>query len=114
MGTGVGAGTGRERGRGETRGRTRGENADGSGDGSQSSSGDRNGDKDRNGGGDGIREGGVEAKKRKQPHKNCRRNQALSFRTRHHLCGQGVALAGNRQFRLQSPVSVHTRIAPRG
>ena len=32
--------------------------------------------------------------------------QALSFRTRHHLCRQGVALASTRQLRLQGPVSV--------
>ena len=33
--------------------------------------------------------------------------QALSFRTRHHLCRQGVALASTRQLRSQGPVSVH-------
>ena len=32
--------------------------------------------------------------------------QALSFRTHHHLCRQGVALASTRQFRSQGPVSV--------
>ena len=32
--------------------------------------------------------------------------QALSFRTRHHLCRQGVALASIRQLRSQGPVSV--------
>ena len=32
--------------------------------------------------------------------------QALSFRTRHHLCRQGVALASTRQIRPQGPVSV--------
>ena len=32
--------------------------------------------------------------------------QALSFRTRHRLCRQGVALASTRQPRLQGPVSV--------
>ena len=32
--------------------------------------------------------------------------QALSFRTRHHLCRQGVVLASTRQLRLQGPVSV--------
>ena len=32
--------------------------------------------------------------------------QAFSFRTRHHLCRQGVALAGTRQLRSQCPVSV--------
>ena len=32
--------------------------------------------------------------------------QALSFRTRHHLCRQGVALASTRQLRSQGPVSV--------
>ena len=33
--------------------------------------------------------------------------QALLFRTCHHLCRQGVALASTRQLRLQGPVSVH-------
>ena len=32
--------------------------------------------------------------------------QTRSFRTRHHLCRQGVALASIRQLRLQGPVSV--------
>ena len=32
--------------------------------------------------------------------------QALSFRTRHHFWRQGVALASNRQFCSQGPVSV--------
>ena len=32
--------------------------------------------------------------------------QALSFRTRHHLCRQGVTLASTRQLRSQGPVSV--------
>ena len=32
--------------------------------------------------------------------------QALSNRTRHHLCRQGVALASTRQLRLEGPVSV--------
>ena len=47
----------------------------------------RNGDADVNGEGneDGAREGGGEAKKRKKPRDSCRRNQALLFRTRHHL-----------------------------
>ena len=31
--------------------------------------------------------------------------QALSFRTRHHLCKQGAALAGTRQLYSQGPVS---------
>ena len=33
-------------------------------------------------------------------------HQALSFRTRRHLCRQRVALASIRQLRLQGPVSV--------
>ena len=33
--------------------------------------------------------------------------QALSLRTRHHLCRQGVVLASTRQLRLQGPVFVH-------
>ena len=32
--------------------------------------------------------------------------QALSFRTRHHLCRQGVALASNRRLHSQGPASV--------
>ena len=32
--------------------------------------------------------------------------QALSFRTRHHLCRQGVVVASTRQLRSQGPVSV--------
>ena len=32
--------------------------------------------------------------------------QALLFRTRHHICRQGVALASTRQLRSQGPVSV--------
>ena len=46
-------------------------------------------------------------KKRKKPHKSCRRDQALSFRTRHYLYRQRVALAGTRQLRSQDSVSVH-------
>ena len=34
--------------------------------------------------------------------------QVLSFRARHHLCRQGVALASTRQLRLQVLVSIHT------
>ena len=33
--------------------------------------------------------------------------QALSFRMRHHLCRQEVALASTRQLHLQGPASVH-------
>ena len=32
--------------------------------------------------------------------------QALSFRTRHHLCRQGVALASTRQLHSQGPASI--------
>ena len=46
-------------------------------------------------------------KKRKKPHENCRRDQALSFRMRHHLCRQGVALAGTRQLRSEGSMPVH-------
>ena len=35
--------------------------------------------------------------------------EALSFRTRHHICKQGMALASTRQLRSQDPVSVHAR-----
>ena len=71
----------------ETRGRTQ----DGNGDGNE----------------DGIQEGGGEAKKRKKLHKNCRCDQTTLFRTRHHLCRQGVALAGTRQLRSQGLASVY-------
>ena len=55
-------------------------------------------DQDMNGDGneDRIGEGGGEVKKLNKPHKNCRRDQALLFRTRHHLCRQGLALVGTR------------------
>ena len=33
--------------------------------------------------------------------------QRISFRTRHDLCRQGVALVGTRQLHSQGPVSVH-------
>ena len=68
-------------------------------DGNGSSSGDENGDEDhRNGDGkeNRIGQGKGEVKKRQKPHNNCRREQALSFPTRRHLCRQGVALAGTR------------------
>ena len=55
----------------ETRGRTQDGNRNGSGDGNESSSGDGKGNEDGNG--DGIEEGGGEVKKRKKPHKSCRR-----------------------------------------
>ena len=60
----------------ETCGRTQDGNGDGSGDGNESSSRDGNGDEDENGSGnaDRIGEGGREAKKRKEPHKSCRRH----------------------------------------
>ena len=72
-------------------------------------SGDVNGDEDGNGEGnkDGIRNGGEEAEKRKKPYKSCRRKQAFSFRMRHHLCRQGVTLAGPRQLCSQGLVSVN-------
>ena len=93
----------------ESRGRTQDGNGDGSGDGNESSSGDGNEDEDGNGdrNEDGIGECGGEAKKRKKPHKNYRRDWTLSFRTRHHLCRQRVALADIRQLRSQDPMSVH-------
>ena len=56
----------------------------------------------------GIRKGGGEANERKKPHKNCRRDQSCSFRTRHDLCRPGVAFAGTRQLRLQGAGSIHT------
>ena len=64
-GSGAGTGTGVE-----TRGRAQDGNEAGSGDGNERSSGDGNGD----GSGDGIGDGGGEAKKRKKPHKSCRRD----------------------------------------
>ena len=100
MGTGMGV---------ETRGRSRDGNGYGSGDRNESSFGDENGDEDGNGdeNNGGIEEGGGEVKKRKKPHKNYRRDQALLFRTRHHLSRQGVALAGTRQLRSQGLVPVY-------
>ena len=49
------------------------------------------------------------AKKRKRAHKSCRHDQALSFRTRHHLCKQVVVLASTRQLRSHGPVSLHAQ-----
>ena len=43
----------------------------------------------------------------KKSHKSCRRDQGYSFHTRHHLCGQGVALAGTQQLCSEGAVSVH-------
>ena len=94
-------------------------NGDGSGDGAETRTGtgveihgrtqDGNGDEDANGDGHkkGIGEGGGDAKKRKKTHKSCRRDQAVSFRTRRNLCKQRVALASTRQLRSQGPVLVH-------
>ena len=74
-GTGEGAGTGTGTGV-ETRGQTKDGNGYGSGDGNESSSGDGEGAEDGNGNSkeDRIEEGIGEAKKRKKPHKNCRRH----------------------------------------
>ena len=55
----------------------------------------------------GVGEGGGEGKKREKPHNSCGRDQALSFRTRHHICRQGVAITGIRQLRSQGLVPVH-------
>ena len=86
----------------ETRGRTQDWNEDGSGNGNESRSGDGSGDED--GGGDedgngdenedGIGEGGREAKKRKKPHKSCRRH-----------VGKGGDLGEKRKKRRQERVS---------
>ena len=74
-----GAGTGTGTGGVETRGRSQDGNGDGSRDRNESSFGDENKDGDGNGDrNEGrIGEGGGEVKKRKKPHKNCRRDQAL-------------------------------------
>ena len=100
MGTGTGAETGRKR-RREWGWRP----GDGSGDLNESSSGDENGHEDRNEGG--IGEGGGDVNKRKKRHKNCRRDQTLLFRTRHHLGRYEVALAGTQRLCLQGLVPVH-------
>ena len=86
-GSGDGAGTGTGT-RVEARGRTQDGNGDGSGDGNENSGGDGNGDKDDNGNGheDRIGEGGREAKRRKKPHKICRRH-----------VGNGGDLGGKRE-----------------
>ena len=101
---GAGTGTGTE-----TRGRSQDGNGGGSGDRNQSSFGDENGDEDGNGDGNEgeIGAGGGEVKKRKRPHENCTSDQALLFRTRHHLGRQGIALTGIRKLRSQDPVPVH-------
>ena len=38
---------------------------------------------------------------------SCRRDQAISIRTHHHICRQGVAFSGTRQLRSQGSVSVY-------
>ena len=91
----------------ETRGRSQDENGDRSGERNESSFGDETVDEDGNGNAGGIREGGGEVKKRKKRHKKCRRDQALLFRTRHHLGRQGVALAGTRRLCSQGLVPIH-------
>ena len=68
-GDGTGTGTGVE-----SPGRTQDGNGEGSGDGNENNSGDGNGDENGNGNEDRIEEGGGEAKKRKKPHKTCRRH----------------------------------------
>ena len=55
----------------------------------------------------GSGKGGGEANKRRKPHKNYRRDQALLFRTRHHLCRQGIELPGTRQLCSQGWVPIH-------
>ena len=78
MGTGTGV---------ETPGRIQDGNEDGSGDGNESNSGDGNGNEDM------VGEGGRDAKKRKKPHKTCRRNM-----------GNGRDLGGKRKKRRKESV----------
>ena len=111
-GDGAGAGTGTTAGVKANEGAKNG-NGDGSGDGAGTGTGTgvETRGRTQNGNGDGneegIGEGGGEAKKRKKPHHNCRRDQALLFRTRHHLGRQRVALADTRHLRSEGPVPVH-------
>ena len=110
---GDGAGTGTGMG---TRGRTQDGNGDGSRDGDESSSsGDENGHENgyRDGNVDTMGEVKGEASKRNKPQQSCRRDQALSFRTRHHLCRQRVALEG-LSCSVCKARYLYTRIAPRG
>ena len=88
---------------------TQDKNGNGSGDGNESCRGHLNWDKNGNGDGNevGISKDGGEVNERKKPYTTCRRDQPFSFRTRHHLCRQGVVLAGTRQLRSQGPVSVN-------
>ena len=83
----------------------------GTGTGTEFESSFGNGNEDEYGNGDGnedgIGEGRGGVRKRKKPYKNCRRDQALLFRTRHHLYRQRVALAGTRQLRSQGLVPIH-------
>ena len=69
-----------------------GGNGDGSGDGNESSSGEGNEDED-NGNEDMIGEGGREAKKRRKPHKSCKRR-----------VGNGGDLGGKRKKRRKERV----------
>ena len=61
----------------------------------------------RDGNEDGIGKGGREKKKRKKSDKNYRRDQALLFRTRHHLGRQGVAFVGTRHRGSKGLVPIH-------
>ena len=72
--------------------------------------GDADGNEDRNE--DGIEDGVGEVKKRKKPHKNCRRGQARLFRKRHHLCAQGVGLEAPDNFVRKA--GAYTRASYRG
>ena len=115
-GDGIGGGARTWTGTGvEARGRSQGGNGDGSGDRNESSFGDENGDEDGNGDGnkDRIGEGGGEVKKRKKPHKNCRHDQVLLFRTRHHSRQAGGSACGHPTAPFARPGSC-TRASHRG
>ena len=80
----------------ETRRRTQDGNRGGNGDGDESSSGDGNGDEDGNGyrNENGIRKVGGQTKKRKKPHRHCRRDigtfiphASSSMQTESSACG---------------------------
>ena len=95
-GTGMGTGTGTETGTGRERG-WRGEDArkTGTGTGLESKTGKRI---------EREREGGRELWYPSHEEESKVENQALPLHTRHHLCRQEVANAGNQQLRALDPV----------
>ena len=112
IGVGGGNGDGHGVGNGVGNGDMNGD-GDGDGAGTRSITGVEGNEGTQNGNGDGSGDGNESSRGNGNWIAECRRgksgrrDQALSFRTRHHLCRQGVALASTRQLRSQGPMSVY-------